>query len=293
MREKLLTLYSIMENPAIISNGSIEQPRLWRLALQLDKDALQAVVWSTVEDSTLVHFSLPLDPTLPKAKALEEAVYAAPVLLSDFGSVDVVVRTNAYMPVPQGLDEDTGEALMEYACLSAGSNDVIVKADRAAAPGMDVLWALDAGVSRFLARTFRNPATCCHASVLLRYFSRKSVLGNSGKTYAHLHRSGVGRDVDIVVIGNDGSPAIVTTHRCTTDEDAVYHILGSALQAGLDLRSDEILLCGSASDRDALMPLLRRYAACVMPVIFPSAAFRNGREALTAPFPLVILPLCE
>ena len=32
-----------MESPAIISNGSIEQPRLWRLALQLDKDALQAV----------------------------------------------------------------------------------------------------------------------------------------------------------------------------------------------------------------------------------------------------------
>ena len=129
-----------MENPAIISNGSIEQPRLWRLALQLDNDALQAVVWSTVEDSTLVHFSLPLDPTLPQVKALEEAVYAAPVLLSDFGSVDVVVRTNAYMPVPQGLDEDTGVALMEYACLSAGSNQVIVKADRAAAPGMDMLW---------------------------------------------------------------------------------------------------------------------------------------------------------
>ena len=100
-----------MESPAIISNGSIEQPRLWRLALQLDKDALQAVVWSTVEEATLVHFSLPLDPTLPQAKALEEAVYAAPVLLSDFGSVDVVVRTNAYMPVPQGLDEDTGEEI--------------------------------------------------------------------------------------------------------------------------------------------------------------------------------------
>lgn len=282
-----------MESPAIISNGSIEQPRLWRLALQLDKDALQAVVWSTVEEATLVHFSLPLDPTLPQAKALEEAVYAAPVLLSDFGSVDVVVRTNAYMPVPQGLDEETGEAVMEYACLRSGANDVLVKADRAAAPGMDVLWNLDAGVSRFLARTFRNPDMHCHASVLLRYFSRKSVLGNSGKTYAHLHRSGSSRDVDIVVIGNDGSPAIVTTHRCTTDEDALYHILGTAVQAGLDLRSDEILLCGSATDRDALMPLLRRYAACVMPVIFPSAAFRNGREALTAPFPLVILPLCE
>lgn len=282
-----------MENTANITNGSIEQPRLWRLALQLDKDALQAVVWSTVEDATLVHFSIPLDPTLPQAKALEEAVYAAPVLLSDFGSVDVVVRTNAYMLVPQGLDEETGEALMEYGCLSDDSGDVVVKADRAAAPGIDVQWALDAGVSRFLARTFLNPDTYCHASVLLRYFSRKSVLGNSGKTYAHLHRSGACRDVDIIAIGNDGAPAIVTTHRCSTDEDALYHILGTALQAGLDLRSDEILLCGSASDRDALMPLLRRYAACVMPVIFPSVAFRNGREALSAPFPLVILPLCE
>ena len=282
-----------MENTGIHSNGKIEHPRLWRLALQLDKDALQAVVWSTVEDSTLVHFSLQLDPTLPQAKALEEAVYAAPVLLSDFGSVDVVVRTNAYMPVPQGLDEETGESLVDYSCLRVDDHDAKVKADRAAAAGIDVLWALDAGVSRFLARTFRNPATHCHASVLLRYFSRKSMLGNSAKTYAHFHRSGVFRYVDIVVTGNDGAPAIVTTHRCTSDEDALYHILGTTLQAGLDLRSDEILLCGSAPDRNALMPMLRRYAACVMPVIFPSAAFRNGREALTAPFPLVILPLCE
>ena len=96
---------------------AIERPRLWRLALQLEPGLLSAVIWSTVEDSTLVHFSLQLDPTLPQAKALEEAVYAAPVLLSDFGSVDVVVRTNAYMPVPQGLDEETGESLVDYCCL--------------------------------------------------------------------------------------------------------------------------------------------------------------------------------
>jgi hypothetical protein len=45
--------------------------------------------------------------------------------------------------------------------------------------------------------------------------------------------------------------------------------------------------------REAIMPELRRYINYVMPVIFPSAMFRAGREAMNAPFELIVLPLCE
>ena len=278
-------------NSAHPDTDAIERPRLWRLALQLDTDALRAGVWSTVEDSSLLHFTLPLDPTLPASKALEEAVYAAPVLLSDFGGIDVVVRTHSFMPAPQGLDDDLRRRLLEYACMADDTAELVC--DDVQGAGCDILWALESDTSRFIARTFRNPPVQCHLAPLLRYFCRRSMLGNSGKLYAHFHTGATVREVDIIVFGSDGRLAMASTHECGSDDDALYFILASAREAGLDLHSDEILLCGSASARDALMPQLRRYAASVMPVIFPSAAFRAGREALNAPFPLVILPLCE
>ena len=244
--------------------GTIERPSLWRLALQVDRDALRAVLWSTVEESTLVHFSVPLNPTFPQAKALEEAVYATPVLLSDFGRIDVVVRTDRFLPAPSGLDEDLRIKMLEYC-----------------------------RVLCFLARTFRNPCVTSHIATLSRYFSRRVMLGNSGKLYVHFHQGADTRAADLIAFGTDGRPVLMTTKEFRTNEDALYYILASMKESGLDLRADEILLCGNASTRDELMPLLRRYASSVMPVIFPSAAFRAGRQALSAPFPLVILPLCE
>lgn len=276
----------------IPETGTIEKPALWRLALQIDSDALRAVVWSTVEESTLVHFSVPLNPTLPLVKALEEAVYATPVLLSDFGRVDVVVRTGEFLTVPAGLDEDLCESLLEYCQLIDANGDVTARTDNAG-PGVSMAWVADSGLMRFLARTFRNPRVMSHMSVLMRYFSSRTMLGNSGKVYVHFHQGAETRSADIIVYGTDGHPALVACRRFHTDEDALYYILASMKESGLDFRADEILLCGNASVRDAVMPLLRRYVASVMPVIFPSAAFRAGRQALSAPFPLVILPLCE
>lgn len=272
--------------------GTIERPSLWRLALQVDRDALRAVLWSTVEESTLVHFSVPLNPTFPQAKALEEAVYATPVLLSDFGRIDVVVRTDRFLPAPTGLDEDLRKKMLEYCRVLCPDDEAVVRTDTTGL-NYDITWAADAGMMRFLARTFRNPCVTSHIATLSRYFSRRVMLGNSGKLYVHFHQGADTRAADLIAFGTDGRPALMTTKEFRTNEDALYYILASMKESDLDLRADEILLCGNASIRDELMPLLRRYASSVMPVIFPSAAFRAGRQALSAPFPLVILPLCE
>lgn len=275
----------------IPETANIEHPALWRLALQVDSEALRAIIWSTVEESSLVNFTLPLDPTLPPVKALEEAVYAVPALLSDFGRVDVVMRTERFLAAPTGLDSAAAGALLDYECITAGDSEPAVRTD--STPEADILWCLDAAVANFFARTFRNPRLTSHMGALLSYFSRKTLLGNSGKLYAHFHQGTSLRTTDIIAFGADRRAALITSKECRSDEDALYYILAAMKESGLDLRSDEILLCGHAGTRDVLMPMLRRYAASVMPVIFPSAAFRAGRQALAAPFPLVIQSLCE
>ena len=259
--------------------------------MQVGADALRAVLWSTAEDSTLFNINLPLDPTRPFLKALEEAVYATPMLLGDYAGVDVVVRTDAFITLPDEVDEANTRRAAEY-CMVSGESDT-TRSDNIPALGANVAWGLDTECANFLARTFRNPRLHCHMSPLLRFFGRKTMLGNSGKVYAHFDGNGPLRHVDIIAFGPDGQLAAAVSHPAPSDNDALYYIMAAVRYAGLDAHTDEILLCGDASSREAVMPLLRRYAACVMPVIFPSAALRAGKEAFKAPFPLVILPLCE
>lgn len=277
-----------MSTPSDIS-VNIENPILWRLAMEIAPDSIRAVIWNTAQDATMQLFTLPLDPTKEHHKAVEEAVYGTPMLFNDFGAVDIVVRTQAFMTVPSVLDRALVEQSMHTVCM-AGRHD-IVRHDHTVC-GVEVAWAVNEELSHFLARSFRHPRVHCHMGVLMRFLSDKSSVGNRGKLYAHFSDASP-RSVDILVFGSNGALILASTQPYATDEDAVYYILASAVQAGVDLNEDEILLCGNGPARESIMPKLRRFAATVMPLIFPSAAFRAGRDALRAPFPLIILPLCE
>lgn len=281
---------------------SIDRPRLWRLALEIDSDGLHAQTWSTVDEGSMSLLWLPLNTSSGLKKALEEAVYAAPVLLSDFAGVDVVVRTTAYTLLPHptdstGTEADSAltslladpEAIAEVTAIAV--HDDSVHTDTAG--NTDVLWAMDRETDQFLARTFRNPRICCHITPLIRYFGTRTLLGNSAKTHVNIHGRDAARQLDIVIYDHTGALALATTKQAPTDNDVLYHIFASMKIAGLDPHADEIVISGDTAERLRLMPVLRKYAAYVMPAIFPSAAFRAGRDALKAPFPLIVLPLCE
>lgn len=267
----------------------IENPRLWRLLIEITRHALNIVGMSTTDDGSLFRCSVPLvgspDGSL---RALEDAVYAVPAILADFGRVDFLVRTDNYIPVPTGLGEEGQKAAADLAHIL--ENGDILMCDPVPEAGVDILWAIPSDLANFIARTFRNPPVMCHITPLLRYFSRKTLLGNSGKLYAHLRPA---PDSGVDIIAFDHTLRICCSHRVAGVADASYYILAGMQTAGLDFATDEILLCGDAALRIAAMPVLRRYVRSVMPVIFPSVAFRAGKEALGAPFSLVIMPLCE
>ncbi len=281
------------------SEIAIDKPRLWRLALEVDGDWLHAQTWSTVDEGSLSLLWVPLNTSAGLKKALEEAVYAAPVLLSDFAGVDVVVRTTAYTLLPRTAPGDMSpelsalladpDAIAEVMAI-AGADDTI-HSDTAG--DADVLWAMDRETDQFLARTFRNPRICCHITPLIKYTGTRTLMGNSAKTHVNIHGRDAARQLDIIIYDHNGALALATTKAAPTDNDVLYHIFASMKVAGLDPHADEIVISGDTTERLRLMPLLRRYAAYVMPAIFPSAAFRGGRDALKAPFPLIVLPLCE
>lgn len=271
-------------NVTSLTSDLVSNPGLWRLSLLSEPDALTVVACSRVDETSLIHARLPFDPSIPStAKALEEIVYANPLLLADFGQVDVVARTirNTVLPA------EAAKAAEAAGRLLWPDEETVISTPLP--PGETLVSAIDTGAARFIARTFNNPAVTPHLSVLHRYFAHKSRLGgNSGKMYVHLRQ----RDFDVVAF-SASKPTVVNTYRCENNDDALYYIIAAAKLAGFDFDRDEMLLCGDAARRAALTAGLRRFAACVMPLIFPSSMFGPGAEAMNAPFELIVLPLCE
>jgi hypothetical protein len=123
---------------------------------------------------------------------------------------------------------------------------------------------------------------------LCRYFGIKNRLGNAGKFHIHLSDE----SIDIIAYGADGL-LMANTFASTDVNDDLYYVLAAARSLDFDNNNDQMLLSGNAARREALIPLLRRYISYVMPVIFPSAMFKAGKDSLSAPFELITLPLCE
>lgn len=275
----------MMEQP------TIDNPRLWRLALEVSPGMLHAVMTSTVADASLIYRRLPLDASLPLHRALEEVVYANPELLSDFGRIDMLVDTDAYTVVPEGLGIDAA-TIGEITQIGYGGKEPPAVTADAPTSAVSVVWAMPEDARQFMARTFRNAPARHVVSLLLKYFGRQDGMSNRAKVFVHI-TDGTPRRVDIAAYDAGGRLAMATSKQWESDTDVLYYALACAKVAGFDAENDEMLLCGDRALRHAVTPLLSRYVRHVMPMIFPSAALRAGKEAFKAPFPLIILPLCE
>lgn len=269
------------------SNTQADNPRQCRMAMQISPKALDVTITPVVADTGLRQFSIPLNPSEEPLKALEDAIYSTPDILADYDRVDLLIRTEAYTVVPPGMSREGAEACARITMIPGNDDCPVVTVDRHEIA--DVVWSAPANIMNFLARTFRNAPVKCHITPLIHYLARRASMSSNGRLYAHF----AGDRVDLIGFDAECNLIAAVTHTIASDTDALYFIMAVARQSGIDVVNDEILLGGDASRRLSMMPVLSRYAAKVLPVIFPSAALRAGREAIKAPFPLIILPLCE
>lgn len=266
----------------------IENPRLWKLFILLEPMALKALMLSTVDDAGIVVLNLALDPAAPsRLKALQEAVYASPVLTADFASVNILVQTDQYSLSPLELGSEIARESAEYCCIADETDTLqvqeIVSCQTALA------WAADTDMLNFLARTFRNPRVGTAMGTALQYFGTKSTSSNGAKVYAHFGTE----HVDVVVFDAASKLLAATTRPAPAATDAAYWILALPQELGLDMAETSVFLCGNATLRTSTAVVLKRFAPNVVPLVIPATATRGGTEILKAPFPLIILPLCE
>ncbi len=265
----------------------IKDPRVWRMAMRVGPGALHVILYSTVEDNSLIYREISLDPNAPTPlKALEEAVYDNPLLLSDFDKVYCIVETSVGYPIPSPID----------------NNDVIEEMIQTTDPEFDgeiivndincrnarIVMGVEKDMAAFLHRTFFNISIYHHLTPLCRYFLGKHNRGNSRRMYANLRQGAL----DLLAFDN-GRMLLANTFKFSHINDAVYYILATQQTLDIDPSNNEIMLAGDTALREELTPVLRKYIGYVLPVIFPSSMFRAGKDSMRAPFDLIVLPLCE
>ena len=267
----------------------ISEPRLWRLAIGLGAAAMDVAVTCTVQDNSLIWRTIPLDMSGgSRLRAIEDAIYDNPLLLSDFGRVDVVADTPDMTVVPAAIESADCRSAVLDATIGLPEQPVEQMSSELPELGAAIAMRMDAAEVGFLRRTYYNVRFHHHLAPLCRHFYGHNSLGRSaGKMFAHLREGAV----DIMAFGA-GQLRMANSFRYTDPADAVYYILASRRMLGMTA-DDELLLSGLSDARAAVTPVLREYIGSVMPAVFPSALMRCGHDAMQAPLDLILLPTCE
>lgn len=276
-----------MSNMQPLTKELVRRPDLWQLSMRLADDAVDVVLYSPVENNSLLYRQIPLEAEGElKLKALEEAVYDNPLLLSEFGRISIVVDTARVLPIPAG-DETFEDKETLFEAAFPGFDGVIYE-NETGSRNASLLFGVDNDLSAFIERTFFGARIYHHLTPLCRYFVAMARRANGARVYANLRDTAV----DLVAVDH-GKVLMLNTMEFKTDVDAIYYILACYHVAGLNMVETELLVAGVSDVRDRVVPVLRNYIGSVMPVIFPSTMFKAGKDAMKAPFDLIVLPLCE
>lgn len=271
----------------ILNKELIQNPRLWRLELRIERSMLHVLLFNSIEDNSLIYRKIELDESQPShLKALENAIYENPLLLSDFDRIDCVIDTNTFVVIPAEInDESLRQQILETSFPEFKGEMIVCDLNNV---GASILMGVETDVLRFLRRTFNNPRLHHHLAPLAQYFFHKSKLGNNAKMYAVLRK----QHIDLFAFA-DRALKLANTFTYRDPLDAVYYILSCRKQLQMSPTNDELFITGSTTTRETITPILRKHLSFVMPVIFPSEMFKAGKEAMKAPFDLIVIPLCE
>lgn len=258
-----------------------------RLDLRIGNGAIDVMIYNPLEDNSLLLRHFPLDgDEQEQLKRIETYIYDNPLLLSEFRTVTAIIESRCNIIVPSAIADSCGHlTLLREADPDTDSRASIID-DRLDIFDAHILTPVASPTVNFLHRTFPNIRLHNALYPFTRYCHANLSKGNTVKAFVNIRE----RAMDLIVMSST-TLRIINRFEYRDINDAAYYILNCTDET--DGEISEILIGGVHDKRDALMPLLRKFRPYVMPMIFPSAMFKAGADAMKAPFDLIILPLCE
>lgn len=267
----------------------ISQPELWKLTLLVSAQRLDVALYPPVPREEMIWRSFELDASAgAPLKALEDIIYANPLLLSDFKSVDCLIDNTPEILLPAGLT--TEEAAMLYRRSTVDSSDNEWPDDElelypAADEKVVVALRQNPEIKAFLRRTFYN----------IRFNSRLALLSDylltSSKSTAPTIIGVFTRNSRLTLIAlRDGDILLANNLYYENNLDALYYILAVRRLLGLDPQATPII---TSPVPQSFTQVLREHVTSLGAIPFPMLRFRTTPATLQAPFELLIQSICE
>jgi hypothetical protein len=277
----------------VIEKESVSAPNRCHLILNLDESKLGvaivdmltpvAPIWREIELSTAINPSQSSGVVCSSAerlvKALEEAVYDNPMLLSGFESVTVLLNTSWFTMLPAEIcDAESIATVAENSMPEEAADAAMIEVPVADNATPRFVMFADVRLVNFLRRTFSNPYFHHPLEAMSTYFSGTDPLGVSGKMLAHFTTG----HLDLMAFGDHGV-RFANTFTFVEPADAVYFILAVRTSLDIDV-AGELLLVGDAAAREAVTPIIRKYVGFAMPLPLQARIAKGPSASL--PFPI-------
>lgn len=270
----------------ILEKDLIPQSHLWKMGLGIEARSLEVVLFPPVASEPIIHRSIALDPTATPLKAVEDAVYENPLLLSEFRETVCVAGSEKFMVVPPEVAADATLRRSAFGTLNPADDGQVLLDFETAARNASVVAGIDQDMYGFLKRSFYNTGFSQPMVALINHVCWLS--GDADGAVMMLVRF---RDEKIDLVCAQGDKLLLAnSFRITAPIDAAYYIL--ATRKNLGIAPDGALrLAGPVEQRRHAADILRPYLSDVADLPLPSRLWQSGAPALTAPLDLLLLPL--
>lgn len=264
----------------------VDNPREWRMSIRISDNAIDIVAHNPRQPGSLIYHRLPLpDASSSLVAVLGDVVYDNALLLSEFGTTDVLIDTPRFIIAPtemcvDGLDEAMISELWPRENLSVISHPIV---------GTDetLLAGADTTIISFVRRTFPTATVTHRLCPLLSYLITKDHEMGAPGMYVNVRDN----RIDVVYFSERGLRA-VNTYDTPTPEDMLYYIMAVAKGCNMDINNDEMVICGDAAEAERLQASIRKYLPTALMMDTPYEVDALGAEALAAPLELTLMPIC-
>lgn len=264
-----------MTNPRL-TKELLDDATPMRLILRIGPRSLSALIVGpeSIDPTVIAH-----SEELPDAsvKALENAVYDNPLLLSDFDAIDIILATREFFLFPESaadlLDEMAAAMLPDV----ASTREILMEQIPGANPAVG--FAVDASRLNFLRRTF----SCARFHHPLAVAARRLIEQAPG-FYA---LAGAPGDLMLLSVNSDSTLRYLNAPEACGANDCAYHILAAA-----ETQEPITLMCADPEMQADITDIITKVkpSSNILPPQLPEPLLNLRRLAPQAAFDSLFIP---
>lgn len=225
----------------------------YTLSIRLSTDGFSFSIFNPLADGAPSLYEREVDDSLSLTANLKQTIREVEWLSAPFRRVNVLMANKRFTFIPLEFFEDEQTETIFYHNHPKQENE-LVQYNILHKNNIVVLFGMDKSANSLLREQYANIRFYAQASPFIEYFAAKSRLGNSRKMYVHLRKEAID-----VYTYERGRLTFANAFACKEANDRIYYILYLWKQLGMEQERDELHFTGDLSDKELLLPELRKF----------------------------------